>query len=154
MSYYVVELILRTLICGLGPVAALLVATDTQLKQIFAIQKKSQIHRHEIPCVLGGSQCDSCSLFTGTDSEMRGETESKVMAYMMVAAVGAAAQSAAFAKIEEAEVEWMKICDMYGKFCNRVGEGITCSVFVCAGMLIVSAISAFNLFRLYGTTSS
>ena len=36
------ELILRTLICGLALVAAVLVATDTQVKEIFTIQKKAK----------------------------------------------------------------------------------------------------------------
>lgn len=72
------------------------------------------------------------------------------MTYMTVAAIGAAAQSAVFAKFGEPELQWMKICDMYGKFCNQVGEGIASSVFVCASMVIVSGISAFSLFRLYG----
>lgn len=38
----VTELILRTVICGLGLAAALLVATDTQVKQIFDIQKRAK----------------------------------------------------------------------------------------------------------------
>lgn len=69
---------------------------------------------------------------------------------MVVAAIGAAAQSSVFAKFGEPELQWMKVCDMYGKFCNQVGEGIASSVIACASMVIVSGISAFSLFRLYG----
>lgn len=69
---------------------------------------------------------------------------------MIVAAIGGAAQSAAFAKLGEPELQWMKVCNMYGKFCNQVGEGIASSVFVCGSMIAVSGISAFSLFRLYG----
>nr|GEV43958.1 CASP-like protein 2B1 [Tanacetum cinerariifolium] len=36
------ELILRSAICGLALVAALLVATDTQVQEIFTIQKKAK----------------------------------------------------------------------------------------------------------------
>lgn len=38
----VVELILRIVVCCLGLVTALLLATDTQVKQIFTIQKKAK----------------------------------------------------------------------------------------------------------------
>lgn len=38
----VVELVLRFLICGLGLAAALLVATDTQVKEIFTVKKKAK----------------------------------------------------------------------------------------------------------------
>lgn len=36
------ELVLRCLICVLGIVACVLVATDTQVKEIFSIQKKAK----------------------------------------------------------------------------------------------------------------
>lgn len=72
------------------------------------------------------------------------------MAYVMLAGLGAALQSAIFAKFSEPELQWMKVCDMYGKFCNQSGEGIASSVVAWLGMVIVSGISAFSLFRLYG----
>lgn len=72
------------------------------------------------------------------------------MAYVMVAAVGAAAQSAVFAKLGQTELQWMKICNMYDKFCNQVGEGIASAVLVSLSTVVISCISAFNLFRLYG----
>ena len=72
------------------------------------------------------------------------------MAYLMLTAVAAAAQSAVFAKIGEPELQWMKICNMYGKFCNQVGEGIASALFASLSMVILSGISAFSLFRLYG----
>lgn len=75
---------------------------------------------------------------------------SQLMAYVMLAGLGAALQSAIFAKFSEPELQWMKVCDMYGKFCNQSGEGIASSVVAWLGMVIVSGISAFSLFRLYG----
>lgn len=74
----------------------------------------------------------------------------QVIAYVTVAAVAAAAQSAVFAKLGQPEVQWMKICNMYGKFCNQVGEGIASAVFVSLSMVVLSCMSAFSLFRLYG----
>lgn len=37
-----VELVLRCVICGLGVLAAVLVGTDTQVKEIFTIQKRAK----------------------------------------------------------------------------------------------------------------
>ncbi|KAL7593746.1 CASP-like protein 2B1 [Lactuca sativa] len=163
----VAELILRSVICGLALVAAVLVATDTQVKEIFTVRKEAKFTDmksleflvvangiaaaysliHIVRCVVGmirGSVVLNKALawviFSGD----------QVMAYMTVAAVGAAAQSAAFAKLGEAELQWMKICVMYDKFCNQVGEGIGSSVIVCVSMVMVSGLSAFSLFRLYG----
>lgn len=76
------------------------------------------------------------------------------MAYLTMSAVAAAAQSAAFAKLGQPELQWMKICNMYGKFCNQVGEGIVCSVLVSLSLVVLSCISAFSLFRLYGGNKS
>ncbi|VVA30661.1 PREDICTED: CASP [Prunus dulcis] len=78
----------------------------------------------------------------------------QVMAYVSVAAVGAAAQSAVFAKLGQSELQWMKICNMYDKFCNQVGEGIASALLVSLSTVVLSCISAFNLFRLYGGNKS
>lgn len=72
------------------------------------------------------------------------------MAYLTLAAVAAAAQSGVFAKLGQTELQWMKICNMYEKFCNQIGEGIAGAVVVSIAMVVLSAISAFGLFRLYG----
>ena len=38
----IAELVLRCVICGLGIIAAVLIGTDTQAKEIFSIQKKAR----------------------------------------------------------------------------------------------------------------
>lgn len=72
------------------------------------------------------------------------------MAYVMLGAVAAAAQSSVFGKFGQSELQWMKICNMYEKFCTQVGEGIVSSLVVSLSMVTISGMSAFNLFRLYG----
>ncbi|KAJ6426226.1 hypothetical protein OIU84_026749 [Salix udensis] len=161
------ELVLRCLICCLGVLAAVLVGTDTQVKEIFSIQKKARFTDMKalvflvaanviaatysmvqgVRCVVGmvkGSALFSRPLawviFSGD----------QMMAYLTVSAVAAAAQSAAFAKLGQPDLQWMKICNMYGKFCNQVGEGIASAMVVSASMVVLSCISAFSLFRLYG----
>ncbi|CAK9156819.1 unnamed protein product [Ilex paraguariensis] len=75
-----------------------------------------------------------------------------LMAYLTLAAVAAAAQSSVFAKLGEPELQWMKVCNMYAKFCNQVGEGIASALIVSLSMGVLSGVSAFSLFRLYGNT--
>lgn len=38
----IAELVLRCLICGLGVLAAVLIGTDTQVKEIFTIKKEAK----------------------------------------------------------------------------------------------------------------
>ncbi|RYR33962.1 hypothetical protein Ahy_A10g048659 [Arachis hypogaea] len=47
-----------------------------------------------------------------------------VMEYVTWAGATALLQSAVFAKAGQPEVQWIKVCNMYGKFCNQVGEGV------------------------------
>lgn len=78
----------------------------------------------------------------------------QVMAYVTLAAVAAAAQSAVIAKLGQPELQWMKLCGMYEKFCNQVGEGIVSALLVSISMVALSVISAFSLFRLYNGSSN
>ncbi|THF96638.1 hypothetical protein TEA_001621 [Camellia sinensis var. sinensis] len=61
----------------------------------------------------------------------------QLMAYLTLAAVAAAAQSSVFAKFGESELQWMKICNMYGKFCNQVGEGLASAVIASLSMAVL-----------------
>ncbi|XLU79508.1 hypothetical protein S245_002929 [Arachis hypogaea] len=54
------------------------------------------------------------------------------MAYVTGAGVEASLQSAVFAKAGQSELQWIKVCNMYEKFCNQVGEGVA-SVVVVSG---------------------
>ncbi|KAL6207242.1 PREDICTED: CASP-like protein 2B1 [Fragaria vesca subsp. vesca] len=163
----VAELVLRFLICGLGLAAALLVATDTQVKEIFMVKKKAKFTDMKalvflvivngiaaaysllqaLRCVV--SMIKGIVLFSKPLAWMIFSAD-QVVAYVAVAEVGAAAQSAALAKLGQSELQWMKICNMYDKFCTQVGEGIAISVLVGLSTILISCISAFNLFRLYG----
>jgi len=78
----------------------------------------------------------------------------QVMAYLSVAAVAAALQSGMIGRAGQAELQWMKVCNMYGKFCNRMGEGIGSALVVSLSMVVLSCISAFSLFRLYGSNKN
>ncbi|XP_022714450.1 CASP-like protein 2B1 [Durio zibethinus] len=163
----IAELVLRCLICGLSVLAAILVGTDTQVKEIFSIQKKARFTDMKalvflvvanvvaaaysfvqvVRCVVG--MVRGIVLFNKPLAWAIFSVD-QAMAYLNVAAVGATAQSAVYAKLGQTELQWMKLCNMYGKFCNQVGEGIAMALLVSVSMVFLSCISAFSLFRLYG----
>ncbi|XP_021294177.1 CASP-like protein 2B1 [Herrania umbratica] len=167
----VAELVLRCVICVLSVLAAVLVVTDTQVKEIFSIQKKARFTDMKalVFLVVANGVAAAYSLVQGVRcvvAMVRGSvlfskplawaifSGDQAMAYLTVAAVGAAAQSAVFAKLGQTELQWLKICNMYAKFCNQVGEGIVMALLVSLSMVVLSCISAFSLFRLYGSTKA
>ncbi|KAL5574913.1 hypothetical protein UlMin_016612 [Ulmus minor] len=167
----IAELVLRCVICALGVVAAVLVVTDTQVQEIFTIRKKAKytdmkalvfvVIVNGIVAAYSLVQALRCGVSMVRGSVLFSKplawlifSGDQVMAYVTVAAVGAAAQSSVFSKLGQPELQWMKVCNMYGKFCNQIGEGIASTLFVSLGTVVLSGISAFNLFRLYGGNKS
>ncbi|KAL4368235.1 hypothetical protein GQ457_05G031220 [Hibiscus cannabinus] len=163
----VTELVLRCLICGFSVLAAVLVGTDTQVKEIFTIQKAARftemkalvflVVANGIAAAYSLVQAARCvvgmvraSVLSSKPLALAIFSADQALAYLNVAAVGAAAQSAVFAKLGQRQLQWMVICNMYGKFCNQVGEGIAVALLVCILMVVLSSISAFGLFRLHG----
>ncbi|CAN0890832.1 CASP-like protein 2B2 [Linum grandiflorum] len=164
------ELVLRCLTCVLGLVCIVLVVTDTQVKEFFSIQKKASytdvkamvflVIANGIAAAYSFVQVVRCVV-----SMVRGEvlfnkplawiifSGDQAMAYLTVAALAATIQSSVFAETGQAELQWMKTCDMYAKFCNRAGEGVGSAVLACLSMVLVSCISAFGLFRLYNSNN-
>nr|GMD42490.1 CASP-like protein 2B1 [Ipomoea batatas] len=165
------ELVLRCVICGLAIVGAVLIGTDSQVREIFSIRKKAKFTDMKalVFLVIANGLAAAYSLVQVvrcTVSVIRGSvlfnkplawaifSGDQLMAYLSLGAVAAAAQSAVYAKIGQSELQWMRICNMYSKFCNQVGEGIASSLIVSISMIILSGISAFSLFRLYGENKS
>ncbi|XP_027089322.2 CASP-like protein 2B1 [Coffea eugenioides] len=163
----IAELVLRCLICGLAVLAAVLIGTDTQVKEIFTIKKEAKFTEMKALVFLViatgiAAAYSFVQVLRCITSMIRGNvlfnkplawaifSGDQLMAYLSLAAVAAAAQSAVFAKLGQTELQWMKICNMYGKYCNQVGEGIASALMVSLSMVVLSGISAFSLFRLYG----
>ncbi|KAK7363844.1 hypothetical protein VNO77_06003 [Canavalia gladiata] len=163
----IAELVLRCVSLGVGVLATVLVATDTQVKEFFSFQKKAKFTDMKalVFLVVANGLSAGYSLIQGLRcvvSMIRGNalfsrplawvifSGDQVMAYVTVAAVAAALQSAVFAKAGQPEVQWMKVCNIYGKFCNQVGEGLASAFVVSLSTVLLSCISAFSLFRLYG----
>lgn len=79
-----------------------------------------------------------------------GVNNEQAMAYMSVAAIAASAESGLIGIRGEEKLQWMKVCNMFGKFCNRAAGGTASALLASIAMVFVSSISAFSLFRLYG----
>ncbi|KAG5005717.1 CASP-like protein 2B1 [Glycine max] len=163
----ITELVLRCVILGLGVLAAVLVGTDSQVKEFFSFQKEAKFTdmKSLVFLVVANGLASGYSLIQGLRciiSMIRGSvlfskplawaifSGDQVMAYVTVATVVAAGQSGVIARVGQPELQWMKICNMYGKFCNQVGEGIASAFVASLSMVVLSCISAFSLFRLYG----
>ncbi|WOL11665.1 hypothetical protein Cni_G20429 [Canna indica] len=163
----VAELVLRCAICGFGVLAAALIGSDSQVREFFSVEKKAkftdmkalvflvivngiaatyslvQIVRCVMSMLNGGvllNKALACAIFSCD----------QVMAYLTLAAAAAAAQAAELGEFGQPELQWMKICDLYKKFCAQSGAGLAGAFAVSFCMVTVSSMSAFNLFRLYG----
>ncbi|GAV59597.1 DUF588 domain-containing protein [Cephalotus follicularis] len=44
---------------------------------------------------------------------------------------------------------WLKWCGKFTRFCFQIGGALACGYVACVAMILVSVISAYNLFRLY-----
>ncbi|GAB2211219.1 hypothetical protein Droror1_Dr00016513 [Drosera rotundifolia] len=163
----VAELVMRILVCVLGVLAASLLGFDSQVKLFFSVEKKATftgmkslvflVVANGIAATYSLMQVMRCVI-----SMTRGSTlfcksyawaifsGDQAVAYLTIAAVAAAAQSSVYGKLGQKELQWIKLCDMYGKFCNQAGEGMASTLVVGLGMTIISSISAYSLFRLYG----
>uniref|UniRef100_A0A3Q7IS57 CASP-like protein n=1 Tax=Solanum lycopersicum TaxID=4081 RepID=A0A3Q7IS57_SOLLC len=157
----VTELVLRCVIFGLAIVGVILIGTDKQVKVIFSIEKIAKFTDMKalVFLVIANGLAAAYSLVQVLRcilSMIRGTvlfnkplawaifSGDQLMAYLTLTAVAAAAQSAVFAKLGQAELQWMKICNMYGKFCNQVGEGIASSLITTSKRLAERKVAKFE----------
>ncbi|XP_008791870.1 CASP-like protein 2B1 [Phoenix dactylifera] len=161
------EVALRCVICGLAVLVAALVGTDTQTRRIVYLERKAKFTDMKASVFLvifnGIAACYSliqglrCIVNVTKGSVLLNKPFAwliflcdQVMAYVSVAAVAASAQSGLLAQFGQPELQWMKLCDLYRGFCIKAGCGLAIAFVVTSCILILSCISAFNLFRLYG----
>ncbi|CDY70521.1 BnaCnng68730D, partial [Brassica napus] len=163
------EVLLRCSVSVFALLALILMVTDTQVKRIFVVEKRAKYtdmkslvflvvangiaaaysSLQSVRCVAGSmkgsvlfSKPLAWAIFSGDQA----------MAYMSVAAIAAAAESGVIGIRGEEKLQWMKVCNMYSKFCNQGAAVVASASIASIAMVIVSCISAFSLFRLYGAT--
>ncbi|CAD6267705.1 unnamed protein product [Miscanthus lutarioriparius] len=175
----VAEVALRALLCGLGALAAALVATDTQTRTFFSLQKKASYTDMKAMVFLVAAtaaaagysllqlaaRCCVALLPSSSGSPGGGMVPGRALAwcvfscdqalaYVLLAAVAAALQASVVAKRGQPEMQWMAICALYGAFCRQAGAGVASAVAAGLAAALIAFLSAFNLFRLYGGTKS
>ncbi|XP_021776331.1 CASP-like protein XL3 [Chenopodium quinoa] len=73
----------------------------------------------------------------------------KVVAYVVFAIMCASTQIAFLALFGSHDLEWMKLCSKYVRFCVQIGGSIACGGVASILLAVISGISTFNLFRWY-----
>ncbi|XP_062202730.1 CASP-like protein 2U1 [Phragmites australis] len=163
----VAEVALRALLCGLGALAATLVATDSQTRMFFSLQKKAKftdmkalvflVVANGVAAGYSLLQAARCAVAMARGSRLLNRALAwsifscdQALAYVMLAAVAAALQASVISKRGQPELQWMGICSLYGAFCRQAGGGIASAVAAGLAAVLLAFVSAFNLFRLYG----
>ncbi|CAN6307668.1 unnamed protein product [Urochloa humidicola] len=162
------ELFLRCAACGLAVVAAALLGADRQTRTFFSIQREARftdmqslvflvIANGMAACysLLQGARC-MVSILTGGVLISRPMAWAifscdQVMAYFTISAVAVAMEAAMIGKYGNTQFQWMKTCHLYKRFCAQAGGAVACAVAASLNMVGISLVSAFNLFRLYGS---
>ncbi|GJM95563.1 hypothetical protein PR202_ga12315 [Eleusine coracana subsp. coracana] len=167
----VAEVALRCILCGLGTLAAALVATDKQTAHLLHDAEDGRVHRRAGPgpprrrqrrrrrySLLQAARC--LFFFFGSDG-LRSRvlawcvfSGDQALAYVALGAAAAALQASVMSKRGLPAFQWMEVCGLYAAFCRKAGGGIACAVAGVLAAVALAFISAFNLFRLYGNKKS
>ncbi|XP_040385699.1 CASP-like protein 2B1 [Oryza brachyantha] len=169
----VADVALRCVVCGLAALAAALVGTASQTRTFFSLEKKARFTDMRALVFLVGAhaaaagysvlQLARCAAMSARGRGGGGGraavawsvfTCDQAVAYALMAATAAALQSSVLGKRGQPQLQWMPICGLYGAFCRRVGEGLASAVAAGLASVLLAAVSAFNLFRLYGGKGS
>ncbi|XP_058067936.1 CASP-like protein 2C1 [Magnolia sinica] len=148
---------------------ACLVGLDTQTKQIFlSVERKAT--RKDVPAlsvlviveaIAAGyhfvqlCKCMVFARFKQNPSENHNNLawicfiSDQTVAYVSFAATSAAAQASMLAVTGASHFQWMKLCPIYTRFCDKIAGGLICALLATLLTVAVSSISAFHLFRRY-----
>nr|CAB3501733.1 unnamed protein product [Digitaria exilis] len=139
------ELFLRCATCGLAVLAAALLSADRQTRIFFSIEKEARYTDMQslVFLVIANGMAACYSLLQGA--------RCMVMAYFTISAVAVAMEAAMIGKYGNMPFQWMKTCQLYKRFCAQAGGAVACAVAASLNMVVISLVSAFNLFRLYGS---
>ncbi|KAI4381112.1 hypothetical protein MLD38_007220 [Melastoma candidum] len=76
----------------------------------------------------------------------------QVAVYIVFGATVGAMQGSMLAVTGSKVLQWMKLCNRYKRFCMQIGGALLCGYVASIAMVVLSFISAYNLFRLYSPT--
>ncbi|EOA15628.1 hypothetical protein CARUB_v10005865mg [Capsella rubella] len=156
------EVILRLCIVFLLLLTACLVGLDSQTKEIAYIHKKVSFRylialEAELYIDVGVAAYNLVQLGLHWHNVEQKTSNPKwfsylldqTAAYVVFAGTTAAAQHSMLVVTGSQELQWMKWCYKFTRFCFQMGSAIILNYIAAALMVLLSFISAFNLFRLY-----
>ncbi|XP_010260176.2 PREDICTED: CASP-like protein 2C1 [Nelumbo nucifera] len=164
-----IEALLRLFTVGLLVLTACLVGTDKQTKTVFfSVERKATVKDLDALVILmivetvvafyHLLQLGKCFFFPRfkENKALPYSTQAWVfffldqtVTYIYFGATIAAAQASALSVTGASDFQWMKVCNIYTRFCIQIGGSLFCGLVAALLMSIVSSISAFNLFRHY-----
>ncbi|KFK29091.1 hypothetical protein AALP_AA7G087700 [Arabis alpina] len=156
------EVILRLCIVVLLLLTSLLVGLSSETEEVAYIHKKVTF-RYLIALQVGlyidvvVAAYNMVQLGFGWYSSEQKTSNSKWLsylldqtaAYVVFAGTSAAAQHSLLVVTGSRELQWMKWCSKFTRFCFQIGSAIALNYIAVALLLILSSLSSFNLFRLY-----
>ncbi|KAL3532838.1 hypothetical protein ACH5RR_006359 [Cinchona calisaya] len=160
----ILVLVLRLLATSLLVLTACLVALDSETKIVFdVIVKKATFRDLNILFVLvwidsaaaayNVLQVLRCCVFSGpkVDKNLAWLCYllDQAVAYIVFATSSAALQGSLFAVTGNSHFQWMKLCNIFTRFCFQIGGALICGFVACLVLLAISSVSAYTLFRLY-----
>ncbi|XP_028775364.1 CASP-like protein 2C1 [Neltuma alba] len=77
----------------------------------------------------------------------------QVGVYVTFGSNTAAMEAATIALNGAKALQWLKVCDKFTRFCIQIGVALLCGYVASFIMAIISCVSAYNLFRLYSSSS-
>ncbi|KAI9126117.1 hypothetical protein K1719_003535 [Acacia pycnantha] len=154
---------------------ALLVAFDSQTKVILYLTKKATYHDLEALKILVSvtsaaavfNLLQICKLIFLVPAFSGGKSNGHYLLYLawlcflldqvgmyVTFGVNTAAVEAAMIALNGVKATlWMKVCDRFTRFCVQMGVALLCGYVASLIMAIISCVSAYNLFRLYSSSS-
>ncbi|ESQ54719.1 hypothetical protein EUTSA_v10026381mg [Eutrema salsugineum] len=156
------ELLLRLCIVFFLLLTSFLVGLDSQTKEVAYIHKKVTFRdlfalEVELYIDVVVAAYNIVQLGFGWFGAGQKTTNSKWLSYLldqtavyvMFAGTSAAAQHSLLVVTGSRELQWMKWCSKFTRFCFQIGSAIVLNYIAAILMIILSFLSAFNLFRLY-----
>ncbi|CAH2077941.1 unnamed protein product [Thlaspi arvense] len=156
------EVILRICIVFLLLLTSVLVGLDSQTEEIAYIHKKVTFRdlfalELELYINVVVAAYNMVQLGFGWYGVAQKTSNSKCLSYfldqtavyVMFAGTSAAAQHSLLVLTGSRELQWMKWCYKFTRFCFQIGSAIILNYIAAILLIILSALSAFNLFRLY-----
>ncbi|XP_021717202.1 CASP-like protein XL3 [Chenopodium quinoa] len=166
-----VEAILRLFALSTLLMAAIIMITDVQTKVYFGVLKmkvsykltvilKVSLYTYFIGAGYNLLQLVRCLAFTDNNAGDKLSLSNhvlkwsyflldQVVAYVVFAIMCASTQIAFLALFGSHDLEWMKLCSKYVRFCVQIGGSIACGGVASILLAAISGISTFNLFRWY-----